>query len=761
MNEPIAWWNQDNFPGTRLGTAPFLPTDHPIVGAGEIAKGQGKVVVTSLPGYNWGPAATNGADPQANLERYTHNVIDYLQTESPTILVIGDSTNLIDMPLAEQNAYNWARMQFGAEAIYQSLTEVATNGVPMGIEAVWYHSETSAMPASLTAAAPALDSFINNGGGMFLSGYATQAINVIDSTIDGPSEVIGGPRNADAAMGLRPYLNAEDHPIFEGLTESTFPDPNWGGYRFIADGQPMQEPIAWWQTGTFPGTRLGTVPFLPNNVAIVGAGEIPKGLGTVIVTAVPGYNWGPAQTNGAVEQANLEQYTHNALEYVRYQEPRLLLVADAPYTGELGERVRNGYDWAIAHFNGEIRYMSFEKVATLGIPASVESMWYYLEDSSALPASASAAAGVIESYVDNGGGLLLTGFAPQMVGTINAGIAPTEIIDNPRNADPAMGIRQVTGTETHPIFAGLPASGWPDPNWTGFRTVADTIAMKEAIAWWNQNNFPGIALGTAPFLNPDGSITGVGEIGKNNGAVMVASLPGYSWATGNPDSSQSNLELFTENMLTYLGGIEAPQTLMATVQGGSSPIIEGSEDGVVIEVSVVNVLFKPSFVDSLWVVENLPEGIDYTLARVSDEVATLTLSGTAADYDTVINNFTIQVPASQFVNLRADMLMSMGEVVFEGQTEAGIDEKNGLSWSVYPNPANNEVSLRLDLEQASRVDVSFLDLNGKEVMAFDLGMQQAGSQVHRLDLHELAAGLYLIVVNTEKGILHGKLVVEK
>ena len=675
--EAIRWWTGNSFPGTTIGTMPwFGGTD--LTSVGELAKGLGNTMVCTAPGFNWVNAPINGVNEQTNLEQFTANMLNYLATD-PTVVLVGDAADVASLPLSEQNAYSWALSTLGFGATYQSFADVSANGLPASAEVVWYHLEDApAIPASATSAATTIGTFVADGGGLFLSSFATEYAVTTGITSTGPNETIDNdPAGPDAAWGIRPFPGFETHPLFDGIPPATdWADPNWMGFRTISDSVAGHEAVRWWTGNSFPGTGYAAMPWFGGlDLPIVG--EIPYSKGTMVFTSAPGYQWLPAATNGANEQDNLEKYTENVLNYLQ-PDPSVILVGGSASINDMPPGERNAYNWAVSAFGLAAGYVSFAEIASDGIPESAKVIWYHQEDSATLPAEAINIASDIETFVSNGGGILLSGFATGLAVDINATtVAPNETIDNdPAGPDAAWGVRPFPSFSNHPIFDGIPLNtDWIDPNWSGFRTVSDSVAGREAMRWWTGNTYPGTGFGAMPwFLGEDLPV--VGEIPQGMGAVITCTAPGFNWVSAdiNGINEQNNLEQFTENMLNYLFTVSEVQELELTVQGAASnDINENEEDGKIIEVGVRNATFKPTLEDTSWVVANLPQGISYALARVDDQTATLTLSGTPTDYDVDITDFTVQVPSSEFVDLRTDTLSSVGDVIFRAFVETDIN----------------------------------------------------------------------------------------
>ena len=187
----------------------------------------------------------------------------------------------------------------------------------------------------------------------------------------------------------------------------------------------------------------------------------------------------------------------------------------------------------------------------------------------------------------------------------------------------------------------------------------------------------------------------------------------------NEAGPQANLEQLTANMLNLLRTIGQVQSLTVSLAVGGTTIEEGEEAGKVINVKLVNATFKTSIDGAQWEILNLPAGITATVAQVDSKNATITLGGTAADYDNDITDFTIRIPASQFLDLNGDNVESVGAVIFNGFVETAavsgkialvgteanmddldLDEKAAYEWAIAEFDTNavyfNIVDLVLD-----------------------------------------------------------------
>jgi hypothetical protein len=84
------------------------------------------------------------------------------------------------------------------------------------------------------------------------------------------------------------------------------------------------------------------------------------------------------------------------------------------------------------------------------------------------------------------------------------------------------------------------------------------------------------------------------------------------------------------------------------------------------------------------------------------------------------------------------------------------------SFTVYPNPANNDITLSFDVTQSDVFEIEILDMQGRQTQAiYNTGRLGLGAQTRQLDIATLASGFYLVAVKNEQGIMYRKLVVSK
>jgi hypothetical protein len=87
-------------------------------------------------------------------------------------------------------------------------------------------------------------------------------------------------------------------------------------------------------------------------------------------------------------------------------------------------------------------------------------------------------------------------------------------------------------------------------------------------------------------------------------------------------------------------------------------------------------------------------------------------------------------------------------------TPNSITEESQLAVSVFPNPATDNFTVKLD--EASNVSVQVIDLQGKVVASQNV----IGQAETTVDVSTLASGIYTVLVSTENGVATKKVVVD-
>lgn len=87
------------------------------------------------------------------------------------------------------------------------------------------------------------------------------------------------------------------------------------------------------------------------------------------------------------------------------------------------------------------------------------------------------------------------------------------------------------------------------------------------------------------------------------------------------------------------------------------------------------------------------------------------------------------------------------------QKVSGIKDvnKNASSLSVFPNPANSNLNVRIDAEESATADVEVYSMTGEKVLSQNISLT-SGTNNTSVDVQNLATGSYIVTVKTAAGV---------
>jgi hypothetical protein len=268
---------------------------------------------------------------------YTVTVkIGAMDRRSTRLLVLGvaDDINSISNQ-DERAAATWAISTFDLGR-YMSFGQLQANATVLEeIDVVWWHYDTSYEIPGANFGLPAiameeeviqiLTDFRNNGGGIYLSGFATQYLDDLGvvNPGDGPNEVGGASTEFDNpdnwGMSFKGHVN---HPVFKNLRKA-----DQDVAFLISGGASRKDNKAWWavhvQGFDFPdyGTALASVEWDKDRNILVIMGEFQgtENQGKVIGFSAGAYDWYSSRGENTYID-NVRQVTENILTYLATQE---------------------------------------------------------------------------------------------------------------------------------------------------------------------------------------------------------------------------------------------------------------------------------------------------------------------------------------------------------------------------------------------------------------------------------------------------------
>lgn len=83
-----------------------------------------------------------------------------------------------------------------------------------------------------------------------------------------------------------------------------------------------------------------------------------------------------------------------------------------------------------------------------------------------------------------------------------------------------------------------------------------------------------------------------------------------------------------------------------------------------------------------------------------------------------------------------------------------------IASSIYPNPASDVAQVELNLEVASEVNITIMDVTGKVVASRDYGTVQ-GNQIFPIHVANFTNGMYMVHITTDNGVSTKRLMVTK
>lgn len=86
----------------------------------------------------------------------------------------------------------------------------------------------------------------------------------------------------------------------------------------------------------------------------------------------------------------------------------------------------------------------------------------------------------------------------------------------------------------------------------------------------------------------------------------------------------------------------------------------------------------------------------------------------------------------------------------------GLEEEMGLTLDIFPNPSEGQFQVEMEFQRLTSVSLMLYDLKGRVVVDKKLG--QLSTHREMLDLSQAAKGIYLLRLETERGIVYRKLV---
>lgn len=187
----------------------------------------------------------------------------------------------------------------------------------------------------------------------------------------------------------------------------------------------------------------------------------------------------------------------------------------------------------------------------------------------------------------------------------------------------------------------------------------DTLVNTLTPANWTFSNLPsGITIGNVERVNNNTvelTLSGNATVNYDEDIALELTIAAEEFVANSIEDATINTGAVLSSVVT--GAV----TFTISSDG---EILEDAEDGEVITITLLNDAFATTIDIANWTIENLPSGVSAgSLTRVTDSVATLTLSGNAtADYDNDITNLTVTISAVEFAEATLESSTNVGVV---------------------------------------------------------------------------------------------------
>jgi len=90
----------------------------------------------------------------------------------------------------------------------------------------------------------------------------------------------------------------------------------------------------------------------------------------------------------------------------------------------------------------------------------------------------------------------------------------------------------------------------------------------------------------------------------------------------------------------------------------------------------------------------------------------------------------------------------------------GIEEPGSSSFSIYPNPANEKLTIKAMVIEAKTIHVSLIDIVGKTILTREIKLS-SGSNIKEISLDNINKGVYILRINNDGQTLNQKVIVDR
>lgn len=102
---------------------------------------------------------------------------------------------------------------------------------------------------------------------------------------------------------------------------------------------------------------------------------------------------------------------------------------------------------------------------------------------------------------------------------------------------------------------------------------------------------------------------------------------------------------------------------------------------------------------------------------------------------------------------------------FTFDTQTGISDAladaNKIKMRVFPNPTAGELEINYELQDPTKVRLTISSIDGKDVFRVFTGIRQMGAQNHKVQLTDMASGIYICRLTTDHFSVSKKIVLNQ
>jgi hypothetical protein len=154
------------------------------------------------------------------------------------------------------------------------------------------------------------------------------------------------------------------------------------------------------------------------------------------------------------------------------------------------------------------------------------------------------------------------------------------------------------------------------------------------------------------------------------------------------------------------------------------------------------------------------EGVDEV--NIYDATNSQLLTTISGDYSGGIMPDPVVCPNGQlFITFQSDGAVNGPGFEANWEISTGVEDQNADfdQLRVYPNPAENLLNISFSIDQTQSFDIKLISVTGKVVYA-ESTQDFTGQYINRIDLSNMAKGVYILNMQSETGTVNKKVVVK-